>query len=119
MPLCRLSSETRPPPERAANLDLRLDSYLHAFGGFRGKPLRDGSTSDKPSSTITERPYGEGFNQVTGERERRAGVSFSSVVISARSGSASDPLQRAASHPRRTTSPSPFPTDPRPSTGFV
>jgi len=50
----------------AANLDLRLDSIYTRSVGISGKPLRDGFHFGQTIVKDYGRPYGEGFNQVTG-----------------------------------------------------
>jgi membrane-associated phospholipid phosphatase len=50
----------------AANLDLRLDSIYTRSVGISGKPLRDGFHFGQTIVNDYGRPYGEGFNQVTG-----------------------------------------------------
>lgn len=49
-----------------ANLDLRLDSIYTRSVGISGKPLRDGFHFGQTVVNDYGRPYGEGFNQVTG-----------------------------------------------------
>ncbi|MGD0568050.1 MAG: capsule assembly Wzi family protein [Candidatus Sulfotelmatobacter sp.] len=50
----------------AANLDLRLDSIYLRFTGISGIPLRDGFHFGQTLINDYGRPYGEGFNDVTG-----------------------------------------------------
>jgi membrane-associated phospholipid phosphatase len=50
----------------AANLDLRLDSIYTRSTGISGEPLRDGYHFGQTLVNDYGRPYGEGFNQVTG-----------------------------------------------------
>jgi len=121
MPLCRLSSETRPPAERAANLDLRLDSIYTRSVGISGKPLRDGFHFGQTIVNDYGRPYGEGFNQVTGlSASAVAGVFRFPSVVSISTLRQCLPIHSACCKPppRRTTSPSPFRRIPT-STGFV
>jgi membrane-associated phospholipid phosphatase len=49
-----------------ANLDLRLDSIYTRSTGISGKPLRDGYHFGQTLVNDYGRPYGEGFNHVTG-----------------------------------------------------
>jgi membrane-associated phospholipid phosphatase len=50
----------------AANLGLRLDSIYTRFTGISGLPLRDGYHFGQTMVNDYGRPYGAGFNQVTG-----------------------------------------------------
>jgi membrane-associated phospholipid phosphatase len=50
----------------AANLGLRLDSIYVGVTGIAGKPLRDGYHFAQTIVNDYGRPYGEGFNNITG-----------------------------------------------------
>jgi membrane-associated phospholipid phosphatase len=50
----------------AANLGLRVDSMYIRFTGIAGTPLRDGYHFGQTLINDYGRPYGEGFNNVTG-----------------------------------------------------
>jgi membrane-associated phospholipid phosphatase len=50
----------------AANVGVRLDSIYMGITGISGKPLRDGYHFGQTIVNDYGRPYGEGFNQVTG-----------------------------------------------------
>jgi membrane-associated phospholipid phosphatase len=64
-----LQTEFAPETARrngAANLDMRLDSIYTRSTGISGDPLRDGYHFGQTLVNDYGRPYGEGFNQVTG-----------------------------------------------------
>jgi len=64
-----LSGEFREESARldgAANLGLSLDSVYTRFSGISGSPLRDGYHFGQTIVNDYGRPYGEGFNNVTG-----------------------------------------------------
>jgi membrane-associated phospholipid phosphatase len=50
----------------AANVGVRLDSIYMGITGISGKPLRDGYHFGQTIVNDYGRPYGEGFNQITG-----------------------------------------------------
>lgn len=64
-----LDDEFRPELETldgAANLRLQVDSVYTRFTGISGTPLRDGYHFGQTITNDFGRPYGEGFNDITG-----------------------------------------------------
>ena len=66
----------------AANLGLGLDSTYTRFTGISGTPLRDGYHFGQTIVNDYGRPYGEGFNDVTGFTA--SGVGWAVLVFRSR-----------------------------------
>jgi membrane-associated phospholipid phosphatase len=64
----------------AANLGINLDSVYTRFTGISGTPLRDGFHFGQTIINDYGRPYGEGFNNVTGFTSRAVAGPFSFYV---------------------------------------